>query len=85
MTGLNNGVITKLRADRPNMLGIHCMALKLELAFSDGRRKNVMVRKAEDLLSGLYTVYHKSGVNRASLKQHFRGAPHEGLDANQSR
>lgn len=72
MTGVNNGVVTKLRADRPNVLGIHCMAHKLELAFSDGIRKNVMVRKAEDLLSGLYTVYHKSGVNRASLKQHFR-------------
>ncbi|CAL8342694.1 unnamed protein product [Arctogadus glacialis] len=59
-------------ASRPNVLGIHCMAHKLELAFSDGIRKNVMVRKSEDLLSGLYTVYHKSGVNRASLKQHFR-------------
>ncbi|KAK0140097.1 Zinc finger protein 862 [Merluccius polli] len=72
MTGVNNGVVTKLRADRPNVLGIHCMAHKLELTFSDGIRKNVMVRKAEDLLSGLYTVYHKSGVNRASLKQYFR-------------
>ncbi|KAA8577656.1 hypothetical protein FQN60_010355 [Etheostoma spectabile] len=27
-----------------------------------------MARKVEDLLSGLYTLYHKSGVNRASLK-----------------
>ena len=72
MTGINNGVVTKLRADRPNMLEIHCMAHKLELAFSNGIRKNVMARKAENLLSGLYTVYHKSGVNRASLKQHFR-------------
>ncbi|TDH07307.1 hypothetical protein EPR50_G00104580 [Perca flavescens] len=31
-----------------------------------------MARKVEDLLSGLYTLYHKSGVNRVSLKQHFR-------------
>ncbi|XP_032364193.1 zinc finger protein 862 [Etheostoma spectabile] len=72
MTGVNNGVVAKLRADRPSVLGIHCMAHKLELAFSDGIRKNVMARKVEDLLSGLYTLYHKSGVNRASLKQHFR-------------
>ncbi|KAL7386854.1 hypothetical protein ABVT39_014860 [Epinephelus coioides] len=72
MTGVNSGVVTKLRADRPYVLGIHCMAHKLELAFSDGIRKNVMARKVEDLLSGLYTLYHKSGVNRASLKQHFR-------------
>ncbi|KAK7157275.1 hypothetical protein R3I93_008680 [Phoxinus phoxinus] len=72
MTRVNNGVVTKLRADRPNVLGIHCMAHKLELAFSDGIRKNVMARKFEDLLSGFYTLYHKSGVNRASLKQHFR-------------
>lgn len=26
MTGVKNGVVTKLRADRPNVLGIHCMA-----------------------------------------------------------
>lgn len=45
MTGVNNGVVTKLRADRPYVLGIHCMAHKLELAFSDGIRKNVMARK----------------------------------------
>ncbi|KAA8578736.1 hypothetical protein FQN60_002575 [Etheostoma spectabile] len=25
-----------------------------------------MARKVEDLLSGLYTLYHKSGVNRAA-------------------
>ncbi|CAL9685344.1 unnamed protein product [Knipowitschia caucasica] len=72
MTGVNNGVVTKLRGDRSSVLGIHCMAHKLELSFSDGIRKNVMVRKVEDLLSGLYTLYHKSGVNRASLKEHFR-------------
>ena len=72
ITGVNNVVVTKLRADRPNVLGIHCMAHKLEPAFTDGIRKNVMIKEAEDLLSGLYTLYHKSGVNRASLKQHFR-------------
>lgn len=44
MTGVNNGVVTKLCADRPYVLGIHCMAHKLELAFSDGIRKNVMAR-----------------------------------------
>jgi len=72
MTGVNNGVVTKLRADRSYVLGIHCMAHRLELAFSDAVRKNVMAKKVEDLLSGLYTLYRKSGVNRASLKQHFR-------------
>ncbi|CAK6975890.1 zinc finger protein 862-like [Scomber scombrus] len=72
MTGVNNGVVTKLRADRSYVLGIHCMAHRLELAFSDAVRKNVMAKKVEDLLSGLYTLYRKSGVKRASLKQHFR-------------
>ena len=72
MTGVKNGVVSKLSADRPHVLGIHCLAHKLELAFSDGIKKSVMVRKVEDLLSGLYTLYHKSGVNRANLKHHFR-------------
>ena len=85
MTGVNNGVVTKLRADRPNVLGIHCMAHKLKLAFSDGIRKNVMVRKVEDLLIGLYPLYHKSGVNSCQPKATLQGAPYEGFDANQSR
>lgn len=35
VTGVHNDVVTKLCADRPNVLGIHCMAHKLELVFSD--------------------------------------------------
>ncbi|KAL7397466.1 hypothetical protein ABVT39_022499 [Epinephelus coioides] len=65
MTGVNNGVVTKLRAERPYVLGIHCMAHKLELAFSDGIRKNVMARKVEDLLN-----FGDEEVNK--LISHFR-------------
>lgn len=69
MTGLKKGVVTQLRQGRPYILGIHCVAHRLELAFSDAFSKNNMTRKVEELLSGLYTFYKKSCLNRANLKQ----------------
>lgn len=71
MTGAKRGVVTRLRADRPHVLGVHCMSHRLELAFSDALKSSPMARKVEDLLSGLYSLYHKSGVHRASLKKCF--------------
>lgn len=85
MTGVNNGVVTKLRTNRPHVLEIYRMAHKLELAFSDGIRKNVMARKVEDLLSGLYTLNHIEWSEQGQPKATLQGAPHDGFDANQSR
>lgn len=53
------------------MLGIHCMAHRLELAYADTVKQSLMARKVEDLMTGLYTLYHKSSVNRDSLKTSF--------------
>ena len=36
MTGVRNGVIAKLRQDVSWLIGIHCVAHKLELAVLDG-------------------------------------------------
>lgn len=71
MTGVKKGVVTQLRQDRSYILGIHCMSHRLELAFSDAMTHISMARKVEELLSGLYTFYHKSCVNRANLKKGF--------------
>ncbi|KAM9433090.1 zinc finger protein 862-like [Salvelinus alpinus] len=69
MTGAKNGVVSRLKGDRAYIVSIHCMAHCLELTFSDAIRSNVMCQKVEDLLSGLYTFYHISPLNRANSFQ----------------
>ncbi|KAB5574978.1 hypothetical protein PHYPO_G00215330 [Pangasianodon hypophthalmus] len=71
MTGEKNGVVTRIRGDRSYVLGIHCMAHRPELAYADAVKQSLMARKVEDLMTGLYTLYHKSSVNRDSLKASF--------------
>ena len=69
MTRAKNGVVSWLKGDRPNIIGIHRMAHRLELTFSDAMRSNVVFQKVEDLLSGLYTFYHTSPLKRANSFQ----------------
>lgn len=79
MTGAKNGVVSRLKGDRAYIIGIHCMAHRLELTFSDAVRSNVMFQKVEDLLSGLYTFYHTSPLNRANLVNSFQALGHTPL------
>lgn len=71
MTGQKNGVVTKIWGDRSYVLGIHCMAHRLELAYADAVKQSLMARKVEDLMTGLYNLYHESSVNRDNLKASF--------------
>ena len=71
MTGVKRGVVTQLRGDRAHLLGIHCMSHRLELAYSDAVSQINLARKVADLLSGLYSFYHKSCVNRANFRSSF--------------
>ncbi|XP_073727113.1 zinc finger protein 862-like [Misgurnus anguillicaudatus] len=71
MTGSKTGVVNRLRGERTYILGVHCMAHRLELAFKDVMKTNNLCRKVEDLLTGLFTFYHRSPLNRAKLKDSF--------------
>ncbi|ROI96431.1 Zinc finger protein 862 [Anabarilius grahami] len=71
MTGSKTGVVSRLRGERTYILGVHCMAHRLELAFKDVMKTNSHCRKVEDLLTGLFTLYHRSPLNRAKLKDSF--------------
>ncbi len=71
MTGSKTGVVSRLREERTYILGVHCMAHRLELAFKDVMKTNSHYRKVEDLLPGLFTLYHRSPLNRAKLKDSF--------------
>eukprot|EP00063_Salmo_salar_P020903 XP_013995738.1 PREDICTED: zinc finger protein 862-like [Salmo salar] len=79
MTGAKNGVVSRLKGDRAYIIGIHCMAHRLQLTFSDAIRSNVMFQKVEDLLSGLYTFYHTSPLNRVNLVNSFQALGHTPL------
>lgn len=68
MVGRLGGVVTKLREEMPHLVGVHCMAHRLELAFKDAIKEQKLHQTLDSLLSGLYTFYHISPLNRANLK-----------------
>lgn len=45
MVGARTGVVQRLRGDRPYVVGVHCMAHRLELSFQDSV-KNIKSRRA---------------------------------------
>ena len=68
MTGARRGVVSRLRGTNNHVLGIHCMAHRLELSFKDAINGGNLARQLEDLLSGLHTLYRKRAQNGANLK-----------------
>lgn len=71
MTGSKIDVVSRLRGEKSYILGVHCMAHRLELVFKDVMKTNSLCRKVEDLLTSLFTFYHRSPLNRATLKKSF--------------
>ncbi|XP_052061801.1 E3 SUMO-protein ligase KIAA1586-like [Mytilus californianus] len=73
MTGVRNGLITQLKNDYPNIIGIHCLAHRLELSFKDAIKKNhATYDKLVTLLLGLYYFYKRSPLQRKGLKKTFK-------------
>ena len=66
-TGKTNGVAAKLKAEIPVLVGVHCHAHRLELAYKDALGKERNHARAEELLTGLYYFYRNSTLNRADL------------------
>ena len=71
MTGSKTGMVSRLHGEKSYILGVHCMAHRLELVFIVVMKTNNRYRKVEDLLTGLFTFYHRSPLNRATLKKSF--------------
>ena len=67
MSGGKSGVVTRLKGDKTYVIGVHCMAHRLELSFSDAIKESAMFRRMDELLGGLYSFCHKSPLNRANL------------------
>jgi len=58
--GVRNSVATRLQADHPYVLPIHCVAHRLELAVLGAIKNNAQMETVQDLLKKLYKHYHYS-------------------------
>lgn len=72
MTGRGTGLISRLKKDY-TIVGVHCLAHRLELSFRDAIKKNAMYNKLLTLLLGIYYLYKKkSMLQRKTLKSSFK-------------
>ena len=71
MVGKKGGVSAYLTRLQPNCITVHCFAHRLELAFKDAVKENLLYDSCIVLLMGLYYFYRNSPKQRQSLKQSF--------------
>jgi hypothetical protein len=75
MTGVNTGLTTQLKNDYPEMISVHCLCHRLELAFKDAikikkNKKKVNMNqydKMMTLLIGLHYMYKRSSKQKGGL------------------
>ena len=69
MRGMRNGVGQKLRACRPKLQLVHCIAHRLELAIKAATKRNTLSLsgRLQKLLLDVYLFYHHSTLNRGLL------------------
>ena len=73
MTGVKAGVVAKFRDWRGgHIVGVHCMAHRLELSFKDATKSIALHKKVDTLLLGLFYFYQRSALNRANLKKSYK-------------
>ena len=72
MTGAKGGVGALLRAEQKEVITLHCMSHRLELALKDSTKGLKLYDKAINVLAmGLYYYYHNSALNRGMLRRTF--------------
>ncbi|XP_070547018.1 zinc finger protein 862-like [Ptychodera flava] len=68
MVGKKGGVVKKFKDDnRPFLLGVHCSAHRLELAYKDACKEVPLYKKVDALMTNLYYFYRNSSLNRSNL------------------
>ncbi|XP_076079341.1 zinc finger protein 862-like [Mytilus galloprovincialis] len=74
MQGKRSGVAAHLREENPEIVIIHCLAHRLELAFKDAIKQigNRLYEKTTTLLLGLYYFYRKGPKQKKMLKKTFK-------------
>ena len=67
--GRLNGVVAKLRVEIPWLLGVHCIAHRLELSVLDALKHEEQLNNVQEMLQGLYKHYHYSPKALRELKE----------------
>ena len=69
MLGCKAGLVTLMKNDYPELIGIHCLCHRLELSFRDVLKNNTYYKKMMTLLIGLNYFYarhkQKQGLRKA--------------------
>ena len=69
MVGDVGGVYALLKRDIPHLIKVHCIAHRLELAFSDTVKAVPHLEEAKDMLQGIWKHYHYSPKAVRELKE----------------
>ena len=75
MQGKRGGLVALMKELQPCLVGIHCMAHRLELAFKKTVKSFPVFAKIDQLLLDLYMFYHYSPLNRANLRTAYKTMP----------
>lgn len=67
--GCKSGVATRLKAVFPDIVAIHCIAHKLELAVLDASKTVKYMSQFETTLKSIYSLYHYSPKRRRELSE----------------
>ena len=67
--GRLNGVVATLRVEIPWLLGVHCIAHRLELSVLDALKDEEQLNNVQEMLQGLYKHYHYSPKALRELKE----------------
>lgn len=71
MLGIRKGLATLLKNLNPDLVVIHCLAHRLELAIKYSFKKSKLYEKSMTLLIGIYYHYKKSSKQRKELERSF--------------
>ena len=72
MMGADNGVLRLLTDGRPDIITIHCLAHRLELAFKDAVKNIKLYNDLSSLLITIFKLYRRSPLNKSKVDSKFR-------------
>ena len=68
--GRLNSVVAKLHVEIPWLLGVHCIAHRLELSVLDALKDEEQLKNVQEMFQGLYKHYHYSPKGLRELNLH---------------
>ena len=69
MLGIKNGLVALLKNEHSELVGVHCLAHRMELAYKDVVKSDKLYVQVTTLLLGLYYFYKNSSKQKRNLKE----------------